>query len=111
MVLTGSHRQYVFAVGHNDEAGLFTVKELLDHDAVAGFTECVAGEHVAYRLLGAVQVRRDDHAFSGGETVGLDHDGYASVLHVGECRVDLGEGAILGGRDVMAGEKVLRERL
>ena len=111
MVLAGGHRQYVDAVGHHDEARLLAVEVFLDHDTAAGLAEGIAGEHVAHRILGGRQVHRDDHALAGGQSIGLDDDGYAPVVDVGECRFDLGEGPVIGGRDLMAGEKILGERL
>ena len=111
VVLAGGHRQHVLAVDHDDEAGLLAIEELLDHHARAGVAEGIAGEHVAHGGFGFVQVHGDDHALARGQAIGLDDDGRALLAQVGQGRLDLGEVAIGGGGDPVAGEEVLGEGL
>ena len=111
VVLAGGHRQYVLAIDHDDEAGFFAVEELLDHHARAGFTEGVAGEHVAHRVFGFLQGHGDDHAFAGGQAIGLDHDRCAFLTQVSQCRLDLGEVLVVGSRDLVTRQEILGEGL
>lgn len=97
------------AVDHDDEAGFLAVEELLDDHARTGFTESVAGEHVAHRVLGFLQGHGDDHALAGGQAVGLDHDRRAFFTQVGQGRLDLGEVLVVGGGDLVAGQEILGE--
>ena len=87
------------------------IEELLDHHARAGVAEGIAGEHVAHGGFGFVQVHGDDHALARGQAIGLDDDGRALLVQVGQGRLDLGEVAIGGGGDPVAGEEVLGEGL
>src|SRR5690606_13319067 len=52
-----------------------------------------------------------DHALAGGEAIGLDDNGCAHLIDVGQGLVDVGEVAIGSGRDFMPGEKILGEGL
>ena len=74
VVLAGGHRQNVLAVDHHDKAGFFTVEELFNHDTVARIAESVTCQHVLNRGFGFFERHRDDHAFTGGQTVGLDNN-------------------------------------
>src|SRR5471032_3351496 len=109
VVLAGGHRQYVLAVDHHDEAGFFAVEEFLDDHARTGITKCVAGEHVAHRVFGFLQGHRHDHAFTGGQAVGLDDDRCTFFTQVRQGRLDLGEVLVVGRRDLVAGQKIFGE--
>ena len=74
VVLRRRERQHVPAVGHDDEARLFAVEELLDDHARAGGAQRVADEHRIDRGVRFGDARRDDDAFAGREAVGLDDD-------------------------------------
>src|SRR5471030_37545 len=110
VVLAGGHRQYVLAVDHDDEAGFFAVQELFDHDARTGFAESVARQHVAHGVFGFSQSHRDDHAFTGGQAIGLNHDRCAFLTQVSQGRLDLGKVLVVGSRDLVASQEVLGER-
>ncbi len=51
----------------------------------------------------------DDHAFTGGQAIGLDHDWRAFFTQVSQGRLDLGEVLVVGGRDLVASQEVLGE--
>ncbi len=78
---------------------------------MAGVAEFVAVEHVAHGGFRLFQGHRHDHALAGGQAVGLDYDGRALLAHIGEGFVHIGEVAVGGGGDVLAGQKVLGEGL
>ena len=111
VVLARRHRQHVFAVGHDDETGLLAVEVLLDDDPAAGLAEGVPGQHVAHRRLGLFPSHRHDDPLARGQPVGLDDNGRPFGFEVGERRVQVREGRVLGGGDALAGEKVLGEAL
>ena len=111
VILRGGQGQDVFAVHHDDEAGLLALQEFLDHHPVPGLAEGIAGQHVLRRGDGLVFRLRQDHALAGGQTVGLDHDGRALLADVGDGLADVGEVAVGGGGNMVAGEKVLGEGL
>ena len=109
VVLAGGHRQYVLAVDHHDKAGFFAVEEFLDDHARTGVTKGIAGEHVAYGVFGFLQGHGDDHAFTGSQAIGLDHDRCAFLTQVSQGRFDLGEVLVIGRRDLVASQEVLGE--
>ena len=69
----GSSGSDVAAVAEGDEADLFAREELLDHQR---------GPLQRWRgaALGFGAVVRDDHAFAGGEAVGLEHHREAEAV-------------------------------
>jgi hypothetical protein len=79
--------------------------------AMPGLAEGIAREHVARRVNGLIRGLGDDHAFAGGEAVGLDHDGCAGFFDIRLGRGELGEVAVGCGRDVVTCEKILGEGL
>ena len=83
VILAGGHRQDVLAVDHHDKAGLFTVEELFDHDAVARVAKGVTRQHILNRGFRFFERHRHDHAFTGGQAVGLDHNRRAFFTQVG----------------------------
>ncbi len=95
VVLAGRHRQGMPAISDHDVAGFLAVEEFLDHDACGGLAER----------------QRDDDALAGGQAVGLDDDRCAVLAHVGQCRIELGEDRVARGRDIVAVQEILRERL
>ncbi|VAU69108.1 Uncharacterised protein [Klebsiella pneumoniae] len=74
MILAGGHRQNVLAIDHHDKARLFAVEELFNHDAVARIAKGVTCQHILNRGFGFFEGHRDDHAFTRGQTVGLDNN-------------------------------------
>ena len=109
VVLTGGHRQHVFAIHHHNERGFFTGQEFFDHHATAGITEGVAGQHVFHGLFGLLQGFGHDHAFTGGQTIGFHHDRRAFLAQVGQRRFYFGEILVIRCRDVMAGQEIFGE--
>ena len=94
VVLRGRHRQDGFAVDDADETGFLAGQELLDHDAMTGFAEAIAGQHVVDRGVGLGAVGGDDHTLAGSEAVGLDHHRESEFAGVGLCRLDLGKALV-----------------
>src|SRR5690606_2832114 len=71
----------------------------------------VAGQHVAYGVFGFGQGHGNDHAFTGGQAIGLDHDRCTFFTQVSQGRLDLGEVLVVGSRDFVARQEVLGESL
>ena len=61
-------------------------------------------------MLGFFNGCCDDDAFACCQSIGFDNNGRALVANVLESRLELSETLILGGWNVMALEKFLRER-
>jgi hypothetical protein len=105
----------VAAVGHHDEAGFLAVHELLDHHPRAALVvlhaQGVVGEHGVDGGVGFVQAHRHHHALAGGQAVGLDDDRRALGVHVGVGGGGVGEGLVLGRRDLVALQELLGEVL
>ena len=85
------------------------VEELFDDHARTGVTEGIAGEHVAHGVFGFGQGHGNDHAFTGGQAVGLDHDRRAFFTQISQGRLDLGEVLVVGRRDLVARQEILGE--
>ena len=100
------------AVGDCQHAGLFADESVLDDKTVAGLAElALAGDPFdgCERLLAA---GADDHAFAGGQAVGLHHDGaLVAVLQVRDRLLGVAEGAEVGRGHVGVAEQVLAEDL
>ena len=111
VILTGRQRQDVLAVNHDDEAGFLAIEELLDHDAGAGVTQLVAGQHVVDGGMRFFQVHGDDHPLAGGQTVSLDDDGRPLGIDVSMRCGSIGEGLEFGRGDVVPGHEALGEIL
>ena len=111
MVLRRRKRQDRVAIRDHDEAGFFAVEKFLDDDARAGIAKLVAFEHVGGRGFGFLERLRHDDAFAGRQAIGLDDDRRALITNVGQRLVEVGEILVVGRRDVVAGEEILREGL
>ena len=106
MVLAGGQGGYIFAVAHDDEAGLFALQELLDHYPRSAFVVChtqrvevgvrasTGPQHEFNRLMRLMQAHRHHHTLACCQAVGLDNDGHAFLIdismrgrRVGKCIV------------------------
>ena len=75
VVLRARERHDARAVDDCDEARFLAGEKVFDHDGCAGLRRtAVCRSTPVERLLGLGQRWRDDHAFAGGEAVGLDDD-------------------------------------
>ena len=79
----------MFAVHHDNEAGLLSLEKALDNDAGAGITEFVVGQHVMNGGLRLSQCHGNDDAFARRQTIGFDDDRCALLMNVVERRFDL----------------------
>ena len=111
VILTGSHRQHVLAIDHDDEARLFTLQKLLDHHPGARVAKGIAGEHVAHRVFRLLQGHGDNHPLARRQTIGLDDDRGALLAQIGQRWLHLGEVLVLGGWDGVTGQEILGKGL
>ncbi|OPZ01834.1 MAG: hypothetical protein BWZ09_02637 [Alphaproteobacteria bacterium ADurb.BinA305] len=111
VVLAGGERERVLAVGHDDEAGLLALHELLDDDARTRIAHAVVEQHHVDRGVRLVGRHRHHHALARGQAIGLDHDRRTLGVDVGVCGGGIREGLVLRGRDVVADEELLGEVL
>src|SRR5882672_3623442 len=82
VILAGSERQDMLAVGEDDEARFLAFEEFLDHHAAAGSSHGSLDKDLVDGTMGFALVGSDDHALSGRESVGLDDDGRAAGFHI-----------------------------
>jgi hypothetical protein len=87
----------VFAIGEDEEAGLFTRHEFFDHNFSARRAE-LAAEHVVDRGKSLGFGHGDDDAFTRRQPVGLDDDRRALCVDVVLGRGSFGEAGPGGGR-------------
>ena len=82
MILRGGERNSGRAVAEREERSLFAVEKFFDDQFGAGLAEAAAEHHVD-RDFGLGEGFRHDHAFAGGEPVGLDDDRRAAAADIG----------------------------
>ena len=100
------------AVDQREKARLLAGEEFLDDDLGPGRAEAALrrAPHRP-RACASATVGGDDDALAGGQPVGLDDDRRALRGDIGLRRGGVGEAAIGGGRDALAGAEVLHEAL
>ena len=111
VVLRGDERDGVRPVADDVEARLFPREHLLDDHDVSRGPELAAPHESRDSLAGLVRVARDHHALAGREPVGLHHQRACGFLGVARGLVGVAEDPILGGRNAMARQEALHERL
>ena len=111
VILRDRHRPEIGAVDETHQGELLTFQEILDDDLGAGGAEAVVDEDVLERALGGVLVHGYGHALAGSQTVGLDDDRGAMLVHVRLRHLQVDEGLVVGGRDVMTLHELLGEVL
>ena len=88
------------------------IESLFDDDLPAGGAAELFADHDALnRGQGVLRGRADDHAFAGGQTVGLDDDWILARLDIVASRVGMVEDAELGRRHIGVTHQLLGERL
>ncbi len=100
------------AVGDGQHAGFLAVEPLFDDELIAGVAEFLVASDPPHGFDGFGSARADEHAFAGGQSVGLDHDRH--VLAVGEISggvIGVAKDVIVAGRDVGVAQQVLAEDL
>ena len=110
MVLAGVEGLDGLAVAEREDGGLFADEAVLQEDACAGGPEGTV-EAVFDRLFGGVEVIGDDHALSGGQSIGFHHDGGTVLLEILQCGRSIGEDRGIGGRQTVTVHEVLGEGL
>ena len=93
----------VFAICQDEDRALDAAEELLNDDLSGSVAEHSA-EHLTELLLGLVERRHNQHAFTGCQSVGFQHVGRLESLQEADAFLYGGavEGLISSGRDVVA---------
>src|SRR5438128_2742294 len=97
------------AVADREEARFRAIEKLLDDDLGAGGTEAALAERGVDRLVRLRNGRGDDDALAGREPIGLDHHWGAAFDDIGFRCGGIGEPAVGGGWDALAGTEILHE--
>jgi len=119
VVLAGGQDGHVLAIAHDNETGFLALQKLLDDDACAAFVVGhaqrvelrVGRQHEFNGFVRFVQCHGHDHAFAGGQAIGLDHDRHAFFIDIrvgGHCVV---ESFVVGRRNVVALHEVFGKSL
>jgi hypothetical protein len=90
------------AVGDDDEARFLALQALLDDDAVGRVADLALDHHRVDCLRRFGNRLRDHDALAGGESVGLDDDRRALLLHVRFCFRGVAERGMACGRGYRA---------
>src|SRR5208283_451665 len=108
--LRGGEREDMAAAGDDDEAHFLAVQELLDHDGIAGGAEAAA-EHAARGTDCRLVRIAYHHTLACRESIRLHHQRQA--LRSNEARIEIfrRECRVARGRDAVALQEVLGERL
>src|ERR1017187_1562836 len=93
VVLTARERQYLLAIGHDDEARFLALQEFLDHNLGAGIAEAAA-KHLACRGISLLEALGDHDTLAGGQAAGLDDDRRTLGAQPGAVVIVLGEAAV-----------------
>jgi hypothetical protein len=111
VVLSRRQTGNVVTVAEGQDAALFTDKQLLDDNSVAGRTKLACQHDVFEGLYSLFLGLRDDDTLAGSETVGLDDDVVADAIEVCLCFVVIAEVLVCGSGYVVVLHKVLTEGL
>ena len=111
VVLRRRQRQHILAVDHDDEARFLAGEKLFDDDAGTGIAHRIVDQHRIDRRVRLGKRHRDDDALPRGETVGLDHDGRATFIHIRMRRGRVHECAVFRRRDIVPRHERLRKIL
>ncbi len=87
-----------YPIGQDEEAGLFAVHEFFDHHFGARPRQRHRRTSRQCRPAPRLQRHGHDHAFAGGQTIGLDHEGRALGAAHSRGRRGIGKAGIAGGR-------------
>ena len=99
VILCGDQRQDRLAVAECEEARLFAVQKLLEHDLGTRRRRRRAHHHVVDGGIGLGQTRCDHHALAGGEPIGLHDQGCAEFAREFLRRIRFVEALTARGRD------------
>ena len=108
MILRARQRPDRVAVAEAQDAQLLALQELFDHHLVPGTAELLVDQHAFQRLFGFRLGPGQEHALSGRQAVGLDHDVEVHLLHVCLCSLEVSELAEPRGRNVVPHHEVFR---
>ena len=111
VILRNRHRPEVGAVHEAHQREFLSFEEVFDNHFGTGVTETVIDENIFQSGNGGFLIHRNGHAFARSQTVSLDHDRGTMFAHVGCGTVQVVEGLILCGRNVVTFHKLLGEIL
>ena len=111
VVLRRCQRHRPPAADDADEARFLADKKLLDHDPASGVAERTAGEHFVHGGQRLGLRLRDDDPLARRQPVRLDHDRRSLLANAGSRLVRDGELGVACGRNAVACEERLGERL
>ena len=113
MVLRGWQRHVVHAVGDDEERNLGTGEQFFEHDARSGVAKGLVDHRRFNRGFRGLAIGGHDHAFAGGQAVGLDDERVAELAGANRLERGLGGGAdaVARGRHVVPLHEILGERL
>ncbi len=103
VILGRADRERARPVAHGEERNLRSGQALFDHEAVAGGAEFPGAHHADDRGFGRREIRGDDDAFSGSQTVRLQNDrpSERTVANQGQRLVGRVTRLETGSRDAM----------
>ena len=97
-----NHRLYGFSVRERKNGYLNAAHKLLDNNFRAALSELLVNHHRLNRVLGFLEILRDDNALSERKTVALDNRGILILrLDVSNCLVRVREGFISRRGDIV----------
>ena len=111
VILGDRHRPEIGAVDEAHQGEFLTFQEVFDDDLGAGGAETMVDEDVFERTLSGVFVHGHGHALASGQTISLDDDRCAMLVHVSLSHVQVAERLIFGGRNVVTVHELLGEIL
>ena len=111
VILGDRHRPEIGAVDKAHQGEFLAVQEVLDNDLGTGGAEAMVDEDVFECALGGVLVHGHGHALACRQTVGLDDNRGTVLVYVVLRHLEIAEGLVLGGRDVVSVHELLGEVL
>ena len=111
VILGDGHRPEIGAADKAHQGEFLAVQEVLDNDLGTGGAEAMVDEDVFECALGGVLVHGHGHALACRQTVGLDDNRGTVLVYVVLRHLEIAEGLVLGGRDVVSVHELLGEVL
>ncbi len=101
MVLAGGHRKDVLTVHHDNEAGFFAVKIILNDDAGARIAEFVVLEHEIDGFVRVFFGHGNNDTFACGQAVGFDDDRSTFAADISMSGFNIRKGLVFSCRDAV----------
>jgi hypothetical protein len=99
----------VLAVGHDDETGFLAVQKFLDHHPLAGRAKSAPLNIPRMAAIASSSLCARITPLPAARPSALTTTGAPISRMIGFRRVGIGEALITGGRNVVAGQKILGE--